>query len=95
MGTLELMAEAAKTGWANPIEGLESSKEQASLILYGGLARMDEESKKPTEKSYDQCKSLIRSLAPGAVGQLIQAYVKVISIPADGEPNEVVEEKKS
>lgn len=95
MGTLELMAKAAGTGWANPIEGITTSKDQAGLILYGGLARVCELEEKPEKVTYDEAKKMIKTFAPFVITQLMRHYVAVLTIPGEEEIAEPSEEKKS
>jgi hypothetical protein len=95
MGALELMANATGGKWANPLEDIPESRDQAALILYGGLARVDELEGRPQGKTYDECKTLIRSFTPGAASQLFNNYVQVMTIPGENEPAKQNEEKKS
>lgn len=95
MGTLEIMASATGGKWANPLADLPETRDQAALILYGGLARMDELEKRPEGKTFDECKELIRGLAPAQATQLFNCYTKVMTIPGEGEPPKEDDEKKS
>lgn len=95
MGALELMAAATGGKWANPLEDIPESRDQAALILYGGLARVDELEGRPQVKTYDDCKALIKGFAPGTASQLFNFYVQVMTIPGENEPAKAADEKKS
>lgn len=95
MGTLELMANATGGKWANPLADIPETRDQAALILYGGLARMDEIEKRPEGKTFEECKQLMRGFAPAEATQLFNCYTKVMTIPGEGEPPTEDEEKKS
>ena len=95
MGALEIMANATGGKWANPLADVEDTKDQAALILYGGLARADELEKRSEQKTYNDCKELMRGFAPAMATLLFTNYMKVMTIPGEEEPSQASEEKKS
>lgn len=95
MGALEIMAEAVGTNWSDPLEGITELKGQAALILYGGMARKNEDDGVATQVSYDECKKIIRSLVPGDLIGLTRAYTRIMAIPDEPNAQAQAEEKKS
>lgn len=90
-GTLEFIGTATGLDPANPLHGVPVF-DQAAAILYGGLARVDEENKRPVTNSLASCKQLIKSFTGGQVKRLIEAYN--ISMTIDVDEDEISEEKK-
>lgn len=95
MGALEIMAEAVGGQWSNPLEGITELKEQSALILYGGMARRNEEDGQPLQTTYENCKKLIRSLVPADLIAITRAYTAIMAMPDDPDAKPDAEEKKS
>lgn len=93
-GALELMAEVTAKNWLDPTEGITDAKEKWAVILFGGMARNDEEEGRPVQKSLDEVRKMMRKLTPAHLMQINKAWAKLMDVgESAGEQSE--EEKKS
>lgn len=94
-GSLDVMREARASDAQNPLEGLTGDKNIASLMIYGGLARVDIRNDKPVQRSWDDCKKLYDDLTPGETNKIIKAWSSVFSVSDDQDAKSEEGEKKS
>lgn len=96
-GTQKLMGLAVEKDPVNPLEGIEKTEDQAALILYGGLARIEQKLEKSITKSLPECYKFLDDLTLGEITKLVNAYVDSLKVDIGDQPLEsnVSEEKKS
>jgi hypothetical protein len=93
-GTLEFIGSATGLDPADPLKGIPVF-EQATAILYGGLARVDEIKEQPVTYSLPKCKQLIKDFSGAQVKKLIDAYNVSMLIDADEDEISESEDDKT
>lgn len=96
-GTQKLMGTAVGKDPVNPLEGIEKTEDQAALILYGGLARIEQRAEKSISRNLDDCHKLLDDFTLGEITTLVNQYVNSLKVDVGDQsiPGTGNEEKKS
>lgn len=90
-GTMVFIGAATGLDPANPLENVPVF-EQATAILYGGLARLDEMKEQPISLSVIKCQHLIKEFSGAQVKKLIESYN--ISMMIDVDEDDITQSDK-